>query len=355
MVILIPAYEPGERLIDLLTAIDEALPWQRVVIVDDGSGPDYASVFQRASRLGASVLHYPGSGRERNRGKGHALKFGFAAINEAFPGEAVVTADCDGQHTAADIERVADALDSGTAPLVLGSRAFTGDVPTRSRFGNAVTRLVFAAATRSRIGDTQTGLRAFAPELHPWLQGVEGDRFEYELNMLLLAKRDGIEILEVPIETIYLDQNESSHFRPLIDSARIYWPIVKFSVSSITAFVVDFTLLFVLMGLTGNLALSVAGARLVSDTVNFTMNRRFVFEAATSGPWGSAALRYGSLVAALLSANYALLRTLTGAGMGLVVAKLLTEATLFTVAYQVQKRVVFQPEHEPASEPATVD
>ncbi len=352
MIILIPAFEPGERLIELLTSVTEAHSSQRIVIVDDGSGPDYAGIFERARRLDATVLHYPGPDRNRNRGKGHALKFGFAAIGDAFPDDSIVSADCDGQHTAADIERVADALRTTDAPLVLGSRAFTGTVPARSRLGNAATRLVVAAATRSRIGDTQTGLRAFAPGLHDWLQAIDGDRFEYELNMLLQARRDGIEIIEVPVETIYLDQNESSHFRPLIDSARVYWPIVKFSLSSITAFVVDFALLLLLMGLTGNLALSVVAARLVSATVNFIMNRRFVFHGADSGRWETAALRYGSLVVALLTANYALLRTLTSLGLGLAIAKLLTEATLFTVAYHVQKRVVFHAVLEPAGEPA---
>ncbi len=344
MIILIPAYEPGERLIDLVESITRTTLAKGIVVVDDGSGPDFATIFQRAERSGATVLRYPDGESMTNHGKGYALKFGFATIAEASPGEPIVCADCDGQHTVADIAKVANALAVGDAPLVLGSRAFTGTVPLRSRFGNSMTRLVFAAATRSRIGDTQTGLRAFAPSLHGWLQQLEGDRFEYELNMLLQARRDGVAIEEVPIETIYLEQNASSHFRPLVDSARIYWPIVKFSLSSISAFAVDFTVLLLAMSLTSNLAFSVIAARAVSASLNFSLNRRFVFDEGERVPWRAAAMRYGSLVLALMSANYLSLRLLTSLGLGLVPAKLLTEVTLFALAYQVQHRVVFHAE-----------
>ena len=116
--------------------------------------------------------------------------------------------------------------------MVLGSRKFTGQVPLRSRFGNSVTRGVFAITTGSKVYDTQTGLRGFPHHMLDWLCEIPGDRFEYEMNMLLAARREGYAIREVFIETVYLEENKSSHFRPLVDSMRIYLPILAFSASS---------------------------------------------------------------------------------------------------------------------------
>ena len=66
-------------------------------------------------------------------------------------------------------------------------------------------------------------------DLVPWLLNLDGNRFEYEFNMLLEAKKSGHQISEVPIETVYLEENKSSHFRPIRDSIRIYSPFLKFS------------------------------------------------------------------------------------------------------------------------------
>jgi len=212
MIILIPAYEPDHKLIALLRSITEAQPSVEVVLVDDGSGPDHASLFLRASELGGLVLTHP-----VNRGKGAALRTGFAWIAGHRPGQVVVCADCDGQHTATDILKVGDATTAsiavGRPSIVLGARHFTGRVPFRSRFGNEVTRGFFALATGIRLRDTQTGLRGYPASMLDWLGTIEGDRFEYELNTLLQAKPGGHPIVEVPIATIYLDENASSHFR----------------------------------------------------------------------------------------------------------------------------------------------
>lgn len=130
MIVLVPAYEPDGRLLDLLRSLGH----RRVVVVDDGSGPAYAAVFAAARERGALVLTLP-----TNRGKGHALKVGFAHVAEAFAGEPVVCADSDGQHTPADIDLI----------------------------------------------DTQTGLRGYPARMLPWLVSEGGDRFEYELRLLL--------------------------------------------------------------------------------------------------------------------------------------------------------------------------
>jgi glycosyltransferase involved in cell wall biosynthesis len=330
MVILIPAYEPDHKLVDLVRSIRSADQRQTIVIVDDGSGPQYDAVFRAARMWGCDV-----TGHVPNRGKGHALKRGFEHIARRYPGADVVCADCDGQHSLTDIRRVADAIRSHRDEMVLGARQFVGDVPSRSRFGNDLTRAVFQLTTGLRLQDTQTGLRGYPATMLPWLQTVSGERFEYELNALLEAKRAGIGFHEVPIETIYLDGNESSHFRAVRDSVRVYLPFVKFSLSSFTAFTVDFVLFLAFMGLTGWLLASVVFARVISASLNFLANHRYVFS-RRDVLRRSAAGPYAALVVTLLAANYGILRLLTRTvGLGLVPAKLLTEATLFVLSYQL--------------------
>lgn len=333
MIVLIPSYEPDRRLVQLvkdLSGIDDL----EVLVVDDGSGPAYAPLFAEAERAGVEVLTHP-----ENRGKGAALRTGFAHIRAHHPEQDVVCADSDGQHTLLDILRVAAALDSSDPDMVLGVRRFTGRVPLRSRFGNRVTAALFALATGVRITDTQTGLRGYPSAALPWLCGVAGDRFEYELNLLLRAREAGWTIDEVPIATIYLAGNESSHFRPLVDSLRIYLPLLAFSASSLVAFGVDFVTLLLLNALTGNLLAAVIGARGLSSAVNFLTNRRMVF--GSQRPLRATLVRYYLLVAVLLLANYGLLAWLTGFGVALAVAKVLVEVTLFVASYQVQRSFVF--------------
>jgi hypothetical protein len=168
----------------------------------------------------------------------------------------VVCADSDGQHRPEDIDAVADRVATSGAAMVLGCRRFTGAVPARSRVGNTVTRVLFRAVTGLRLTDTQTGLRAYPARMLPWLGQVDGDRFEYEQRLLLLAAREGLPVAEVEIATIYLRHNASSHFRPVRDAVRIYRPLLTFGLSSMLAFAVDTVALLAFVTLTGSVARS---------------------------------------------------------------------------------------------------
>lgn len=342
MLILIPAYEPDLRLPQLVRSLREQEPAASLLVVDDGSGPAYAGVFEVAAEAGAEVLSFP-----VNRGKGAALKSGFAWAAERHPGEPVVCADSDGQHAVADILRVAERVALGT--MVLGGREFTGRVPLRSRVGNTISRWAFRAVTGTAIRDTQTGLRGYPAELLGWLSGIEGDRFEYESNLLFEAKRAGVRVVEIPIETIYLESNASSHFRPVADSLRIYSRLLGFAASSLLSAGVDWVGVLALSALTGNLLVAVVGARLASAAVNFTLNRKVVF--GDSGNGRQALKRYAMLALGILVANYLLLAGLVGVGMALVPAKLITECALFVTSYLAQRRVVFA-SRVPAALPA---
>lgn len=354
MIVLIPAYEPDDRLVDLVRELRAASPESAVLVVDDGSGPAYASIFEAVADLGCDVISYG-----ENRGKGHALKVGFGHIARRFPNQPVVTADSDGQHRTEDILRVGERLAEGSeTTLVLGSRDFRGHVPFRSRFGNTITRLVFAVSTGRRITDTQTGLRAYPAGMLDWLQSIEGDRFEYEINVLLQAVEEKRPIEEVTIETVYLEANRSSHFRPLADSVRVYAPLLRFSLSSLVAFLLDFVLLLILQAATGDLLVSVVGARVVSSVFNYLTNRHLVFaEGPESGLLTSVA-GYFALAAAILAANYTLMYTLTERlSLPIVPSKLATESLLFIASYLIQKRVIFvsRPREQVEGARATVD
>jgi putative flippase GtrA len=339
MIVLIPSFEPGPTLVALVEALvadhdvnDAAL---HVVVVNDGSGPAYDRYFRAIQSTECTVIeHHP------NRGKGYALKAGFSFIRQRFPGHDVVCADSDGQHRVNDILHVGRAVAERANTMVLGSRAFSGEVPRKSRFGNTLTRMVFKVSTGRSIFDTQTGLRAYPASLLPWLLSIEGNRFEYETSVLLQATADGVVIEELPIETVYVEGNASTHFRPLVDSARVYAPLIKFSLSSLIAFAIDFALLVTLNSLTGNLLASVVLARAMSSTFNFMTNRHVVFGRARSV--SAAAARYFPLVVLIMLANYGLLAGLhRGLHMALAPAKLVTELLLFGASYVAQKRFVF--------------
>jgi len=335
MVILIPSYEPDERLAALVGDLAVAAPEAHVVVVDDGSSPAYEPFFAAARQRGATVVRH-----DVNHGKGRALKTGLAHAQLHHPREGVVCADSDGQHRVGDVLRVSQRVRDGDR-VVLGARQFTGDVPARSRLGNSITRVLFRLATGRDLIDTQTGLRGYAAAELPGLVDVPGDRFEWEMTALLHSTRSGTPVSEVKIETVYLDGNTSSHFRPLVDSARVYLPLLRFLASSLLAFVVDLVALLALHAATGLLLPSVVLARLLSGGVNFAVNQRLVFGTAGTRPPRTAALRYGALAGSLLAVNYALLRLLTGAGIGLLPAKVTAEVLLVVVSYLAQHWVVF--------------
>lgn len=339
MLILLPAYQPDATLPGLVADLISADHRLSVLVVDDGSGPRFSRVFDDARQAGAVVIGYPG-----NRGKGAALKAGFGYAAQHHPGEGVVCADSDGQHAVPDILRVAARVqeaDGSPEPglaMVLGERRFTGAVPVRSRMGNTLTRVLFRRAAGVNLHDTQTGLRGYPAGLLPWLQSVAGDRYEYELNLLLRAGRAGYRIDSIEIATIYLSENQSSHFRPLVDSARVYAPLLRFSLSSLAAFGIDLAAFLILGTLTGSLLTAVVGARVISSSINFLVNRRLVFTGGRNRRLAVAALRYFTLAACLLPANYALILGLTTIGAPAAAAKVLTEASLFAASYAFQKR-----------------
>lgn len=213
-VVLLPAYNPNIMMLRTLREL-KAEDFG-VLVVNDGSAEEFAELFVEAQKY-AVVLSY-----EKNMGKGYALKFGMQKIREFFPdAKRFITADADGQHSTEDIVGIREKMRSGD-DFILGTRDFKGNTPLRSRVGNSMSRLVFAVSTGHYLSDNQSGLRGFDMCHVPWMARVAGNRYEYEMNVLITAVKQRIKIRTVPIRTIYIDDNRSSHFNPIRDTLRIH-------------------------------------------------------------------------------------------------------------------------------------
>ncbi len=333
-VVLIPAYKPDERLVELVSELmGQGLP---VMLVDDGGQEKYAGIFERCRELGAQVaVHCV------NMGKGRALKTGINAALLAWPDlRGIVTADADGQHTPADILRLIEAMNGHPDTLILGSREFTGDVPFKSRWGNRITRFVYALASGVHVRDTQTGLRALPRCALEEMMRIDGERYEYEMNVLLKLRDMHLGVFEVPIETIYIDDNAGSHFNPVRDAFRIYMVIFKYLFSSATSFAVDYGLYWLCLGVMKlSPLLSYALARLVSSQVNYHLNKHTVF---SNRGGKNAMIKYYAL---------ALVQGLIGAGLvqaiptvlpvSPAIVKIPVDLALFAISYVIQRDYVF--------------
>jgi glycosyltransferase involved in cell wall biosynthesis len=338
--LLIPAWQPEPRLLTLAEELQH-LGFSLLLVVDDGSGPAAESIFGALRERQIRVLRHA-----VNLGKGRALKTGFNTILDEYPQiRGVVTADADGQHTAVDILRVAEALAQTLATAhpapVLGVRNFHADVPLRSRFGNSLTRLIFAFTTGTKIADTQTGLRGLPVTLLPELLKLSGERYEYEMTMLAhLCRNPHHRPLEVPIATLYLEGNRSSHFDPVRDSMRIYFVLARFYLSSIAAATIDFLGFTLTFLATHHLLLSLVIGRF-SSFVNFALNKRFVFRSRRS--LLAVFWRYYALAIAIGALSYALIWLLvTRAAWNVFAAKVLVDGTLSLVSFSIQRTFIFR-------------
>ena len=335
MIVLIPAYEPDEKLTELVRELRASSDCE-IVIVDDGSSERCRSVFQELENV-CTILHHP-----ENKGKGAAIKTGLRHISQHASGnDGIITADADGQHLVKDILRVEDEWEKTPDDLILGSRRFTGKVPFRSLAGNAFTRFIFHACTGIRVYDTQTGLRAFSCTRIPSFLALEGDRYEFEINMLLYAGRLGIHVRELTIETVYIEENRASHFHPLRDGWRIYKMILFFAASSILSFLIDYFAFILLSLITRGrirrwLLVSECGARVLSAYCNYRINKEVVFRNSSKGSM----LRYAFTALFILALNYLIMVVLTKI-IPYPLAKIIVEMILYPFSYYLQRKYVF--------------
>jgi glycosyltransferase involved in cell wall biosynthesis len=338
-VVLIPAYKPESVLIRLVEELSASSAVAAVIVVDDGSGPAYAGIFRSLAngkkvRLLAHVV---------NLGKGAALKTGLNYTACAFPESVgVVTADADGQHAPGDILAVAGALAARPRDMVVGVRAFDTQAPFRSRFGNNLTRHIMRAVTGQKLTDTQSGLRGIPLEFIPDLLRLPTTGYDFELDMLVTCRNLDRPVHEVPIATIYIDNNRSSHFNPLLDSMRIYLVFLRFSAVSLATAGLDNGIFILGMQFWPHLAACLTVSRLVAGTFQFTASRRGVFH--SRAPVASALPKYCLLLVISGTVSCLLIESAVHyANTRVVPTKLMVESMLFAISFVLQREIVFTP------------
>lgn len=357
--IIVPSLDPDKNLnmvVDGMTAAG----FNNIILVDDGSHEECKEPFRKAvSEHPQCVLLV----HEVNRGKGCALKTAFAYILDNMPDvDGAITIDSDGQHTPEDAIRLADKMQECPDDIVFGCRNFDEEqVPFHNKIGNKITAGVFKAFFGMAISDAQTGLRGFPRKyLKELTEEVEGERYEYESNMLMYMSEKNIPFSEIKIKTLYIDDNSSSHFNVVKDSIRIYKPILakatsfKYVISSALGTVIDATAFTILNSALRDISkiwvqtlLTTGISRLLSAIFNYVLNYKWVFKSNES--MGKSAVKYFTTAICQYGASYVLcalvfsLAAKVGiVGFGRTILKLLVDFVLFIISYKVQKKWVFK-------------
>ena len=346
-VILIPAFNPDEKLLKLVGELKEQ-NFNQIVVINDGSDANSDSIFDQLEQDNeVTILPHA-----TNLGKGAGLKTGLNYIYCNYPNLwSVITADADGQHKAEDIKAIAEKSKKNFGSLILGARQFSAKIPFRSAFGNIVTKYVFRFFSGITLSDTQSGLRAIPKSFIPALLKIKSNNYEYETEMLLKTKHNDIPIAEHPIETIYIAGNESSHFNPVLDSFKIYFVLLRFFFTSVISTVLDYLAFYIVFKLSSNTLHSVYIARAFALGLNFLLVKSFVFRFKENSltPF----LKYLCLVIFMAFISYSSIEALSRFyGVNILVAKMATEGFLFFSNFAIQRSFIFRrskAKHVPSS------
>ena len=336
--ILIPSFNPDRNLINLVTklSIDS---WSQIVIVNDGSTNESNHIFGELNCI-KNVLVISHSS---NKGKGAALKTGIKHINDnAKTIKGIITVDADGQHLVDDVQKIAKSAQERENDVIFGVRSFGDNIPFRSKFGNNLTKRLLYIFNGISISDTQTGLRYLPVSIFSELLTLTGNKYEYELECLFAINRLGYNITQIQIQTVYLDNNIGSHFRPLIDSARIYMVFARFSFSSLLSFGLDITIFALFLSYSQSIFAATIMARVISGVFNFILNRNFVFQVYDKNNLIKESISYIILWTTLMLLS-ALIVSLAEESSAYVVIllKILVDLLLFFIAFYVQKNIIF--------------
>lgn len=336
--ILIPVYQPDGELLHLVEELGKTFAFAGIIIVNDGSSQDKDYIFEELKNnpLVTLLVH------AINRGKGQALKTGLnhflLSAEKTSPG--LVTCDADGQHLVDDIIEVTrQGVENNK--FTLGVRSFEKDTPFRSKLGNTITSLIFGLFTGYRLRDTQTGLRYIPINKVAFFLQVPYDRFDYEFASLVKFTNDFLEeTQQVPIKTIYIEGNSSSHYRPIKDSLTIGAIFFKFFSLSISTAVLDYIIFTLVYYHYKHILASFLCARIASIIYNFTCSKYLVFKIRIN--LVRQLVKYISLVAIFMCLSWGLTTLFFYLFGGYVVlGKGIAEAGLFLLSWLIQKRFIF--------------
>jgi len=352
--IVIPSLNPDDKLLDVVGAVISK-GFKTIIVVNDGSDSKYDKYFEHIKKHKECVVlkNY------KNFGKGRALKTAFNYFLNTYPNYiGLITVDADNQHHIDDIVNCAKALktnflSSNKNNLILGCRDFDlENVPKKSKLGNKITRFVFKILCGINISDTQTGLRAIPIEIVKEFLDIDGERYEYETNMIIDAKQKEIRLQELKIQTIYIEDNKSSHFNPVKDSIKIYLLIFKhffrFGIVGALSTIIDVGLFTSFMFLFDNLNpkeqifLSTLIARIFSSLFNYFGNSRVVFNNTANKK--VTMTKYYILAALQMSISYLAVFSLSNSLFVIysTIIKILVDFVLFLLSFQIQREWVFK-------------
>ena len=349
-VIIIPAFNPdGPVLLDLVRQVSD-FDIEQLIVVNDGSRSDCDDTFMAIETVERATVLY----HRDNQGKGAALKTAFKyVLNSKLSGLSVVTMDADGQHHPEDVARVLKRSLLNPDSFILGVRRFSSHVPLRSLFGNKITHLLFRGLTGHSVSDTQTGLRAIPFKQLEKIVRLDSARYAYELEMLLTMVQQEADLIEVPIQTIYENNNATSSFRPIADSILVYrtmmqwWlksrliEVLKYSLSGIFSTIADFGTYIMLVSFSCGFVSASIAARVLSILIHFSSNRYFTFSHKDRPDWPEVG-RYLLVVLFNLVSSIGLIYLFVRyGGVGEVWAKVFAQLILFFATYTLLNGFVF--------------
>ena len=350
-VVVIPALEPSRDLVEYVKQLrDKGI--EKIIVVNDGSSSSAQHIFEHLKLIDqCTVIEH-----EVNLGKGAAIKSAVSYLLAHEPHvTGLITADADGQHCIEDVLRMNEMLVRYPHELSLGVRQFDEQTPWYSRMGNMISAKTMSWLYNIKLTDTQTGLRAVGRDLFSWLQSIDGNRYEYELNMLIHYHLCGRRLHTIPIQTLYYDNNSSSHFHKVRDSLRIYIHMLRgmtlFVGSSCLSGVIDILVFTLMLGAFRELStiwqLSLAAiiARICSSLCNFVFNFKIFSERQTKKK--KALIKYYMLLIVQLALSiYGVNQLQQLFNSHAVVLKLVVDLTLAIMSYQVQLHWVFSSREE---------
>ena len=323
-IVLIPAYKPSYAMTDLVMELKKRS--FDVVVVDDGSGRKYEEVFGYVELYAKLVRH------KVNKGKGEALKTGLRYIKEHYDTPyIVVTADCDGQHRIEDIVKVGEEGEAYPDSLILGRRELDKTAPFLSRLGNGTTRVYYFVTTGRRIYETQTGLRAFSDRLIDKYIHLPGSRYEYEMDVMLISS-DG-DIREVPIETVYINNNADSHFRPFKDTLTLWSQYILYKLPSLITAAVDYAAFVLAVLFSGTFLIPNLIVRTATFILKFILNKTVKFSEKAG------LVRYLLTSLTIILLDTGVIWALSAVGMNVYLAKLISGVLMIGVS--VGMRMLF--------------
>lgn len=215
---VIPAYNPQQSIVFYVQQLF-TLNIMQIVIVNDGSDKKYDAIFAELATIEhCHVIHH-----DRNYGKGHTLKTAFTYIlahKKKYQG--IITIGAHGQHTLQDVGLVLTMTKVFSEGIVLGVRNFhSPDSTLLTYWGNRATSLFFELLFHRKLVDTQTGLRYIGVKELPWLLEIQGERFDYDTNMLVAALKRKCPIFEVEIGHLRLKKNSIIHYDEITNAGEI--------------------------------------------------------------------------------------------------------------------------------------